>query len=122
MTTTIKAKPHKRETPKEKSLIETERQTIVHIKISTGGNMRIWPSTFLIENETGKRLKLLKSFNISTYPQWQYIDSGNNFTLIFEGLSKNCNAFKLVEIIPEPGAFIFDNIQRNRSDVYRIVL
>jgi len=94
MTTTIKAKPQKKETPKENTLIESERQTIVHIEILAGGNMRIWPSTYLIENETGNRLKLLKSFNISNYPQWQYIQ----------------------------GAFLFENIKRNESDVYRISL
>lgn len=122
MTTTIKAKPQKKETPKENTLIESERQTIVHIEILAGGNMRIWPSTYLIENETGNRLKLLKSFNISNYPQWQYIQKGGNFTLIFEGLSKDCRVFKLIEIIPQSGAFLFENIKRNESDVYRISL
>ena len=41
-----------------------------------------------------------------------------NFTLIFSGLPKHCKLFDMVENIPEPGGFVFENIVRNNSDVY----
>ena len=83
--------------------------------------MRIWPSTFLIEKESGKRVKLITAFNISFAPDWTFAENGNNkFTLVFGGLSKGCSMFDLMEIIPLPDPFMVRNIQRNKSDVYTI--
>lgn len=103
----------------EELLLE-ERSTIVHCRYS--GNcqrIRLWPSTFLIQ-EDGKRKKLLQSYNISKYPFWKAVEPGHEFTLVFEGLDKNCFHFDLLEEIPEPGGFYISNIQRNPSDVYQI--
>jgi hypothetical protein len=80
---------------------------------------RIWPGTFLIERESGRRAKLLTAFNISFAPLWTYND-GKGFTLIFDGLSKGCAAFDLKEIIPEEGGFEMLGIVRNNSDVYHV--
>ncbi|WLD24801.1 hypothetical protein NU10_05330 [Flavobacterium dauae] len=44
------------------------------------------------------------------------------FTLIFKGLSKSCESFDLVEIIPEEGGFEVLNINRNSSDVYYVTI
>lgn len=82
---------------------------------------RIWPSTYLVEKGTGHKAKLLTAFNISFAPQWTYND-GKGFTLIFEGLSKECAVFDLVEMIPFEGGFEFRDILRNNNDVYHLDL
>lgn len=102
-----------------KTLQSEERQTIVHCMVPKGFAYRIWPGTFLIERESGRRAKLLTAFNISFAPLWTYND-GKGFTLIFDGLSKGCAAFDLKEIIPEEGGFEVLGIVRNNSDVYHV--
>ena len=102
-----------------KTFESVEQTTIVHCVVHYFTQVRIWPSTFLVQ-EDGKRKKLLHAFNISAYPQWKYIHAGHEFTLVFEGLDKNCNLFSLFEDIPEPGGFHIQNIKRNRTDVYHL--
>jgi hypothetical protein len=102
-----------------KTLESEERQTIVHCSCGDDYAFRIWPSTYLIEQATGKRAKLITAFNISFAPQWT-LNDGKGFTLIFEGLSKGCAAFDLNEIIPQDGGFEIKNIQRNNMDVYQV--
>lgn len=110
-----------------KTLVETnERQTIVHCKhfLNAGDGIRIWKTTFLIEKPSGKKIKLMHAENITMYPTWTVMDkSGNyNFTLYFEGLSKGCTGFDMVEVIPQPGGFIVSDIARNNADVYRALI
>lgn len=106
-----------------KTLQSEERQTIVHCSISPEAAyaIRIWTSTYLIEHGTGKRAQLITAFNISFAPQWT-INDGKGFTLIFEGLSKECFSFDLIEEIPEEGGFKVIGILRNNSDVYQVNL
>ena len=104
-----------------KTLESEERQTIIHCIYNPLNAVRIWPSTFLIENESGKRIKLVTIFNIYFAPEWTFAYNGNNkFTLVFGGLSKGCTSFNLMEIIPLPEPFVVKNIQRNKSDVYNV--
>ena len=111
----------KKTTKKAKTLESEERQTIIHCTYNPMNAVRIWPSTFLIEKESGRRIKLITAFNISFAPEWTFAYNGNNkFTLIFEGLSKDCNMFDLMEIIPLPDPFVVKDITRNKSDVYHI--
>jgi hypothetical protein len=109
---------------KEETLVETmaaeESQVVVHCICSTDAAYRIWPTTFLIENGTGKRAKLLTAFNISFYPYWTFKNKGQKFTLIFEGLSRNCVLFDLKEEIPQEGGFHVKSILRNNTDVYTV--
>lgn len=102
-----------------KTLESEERQTIVHCTCGADYAYRIWPSTFLIEHDTGKRAKLITAFNITFAPQWT-LNDGRGFTLIFEGLSKGCTTFDLKEIIPQEGGFEVLGILRNRADVYQV--
>ena len=104
---------------KIETLTDAERQTIVHCTCGDIYAYRIWPSTFLIERGTGKRAKLITAFNISFAPQWTHND-GKGFTLIFEGLSRECSVFDLQEIIPQAGGFEVNGIVRNNSDVYQV--
>lgn len=111
---------------KVKTFQELERQTIVHCKhyLNMGDGVRIWRTTFLIEHPSGKKRKLLHAENISMHPTWTVMDKTGNyhFTLYFEGLSRDCTKFDLVEEIPQPGAFAVNNIPRNQQDVYRVTL
>ena len=102
-----------------KTLESEERQTIVHCTCGDDYAYRIWSSTYLIEHGTGKRSKLITAFNISFAPEWT-LNDGRGFTLIFEGLSKSCKAFDLIEIIPQEGGFEVLGISRNNMDVYQI--
>lgn len=105
--------------PVVKILETSERQTIVHCSIDAEMAYRIWPSTFLIERGSGKRAKLITAFNISFAPEWTLSSSGG-FTLIFEGLSRECRVFDLIEDIPQEGGFKATGIVRNESDVYHL--
>lgn len=102
-----------------KVLESEERQTIVHCSVNYDYAYRIWPSTYLIEHGSHKRAKLITAYNISFAPQWT-LNDGRGFTLIFEGLSKECKLFDLKEIIPHDGGFEVLNINRNASDVYHV--
>ena len=104
-----------------KTLESEERQTIVHCTLDAelAEAFRIWPSTFLIESGTGRNAKLITAFNISFAPVWT-LNDGKGFTLIFEGLSKDCTSFDLVEQIPQAGGFEVRGITRNNSDVYQV--
>ena len=102
------------------TMVAEENQTIIHCMCGMDAAYRIWPSTFLIENGTGKRAKLITAFNVSFYPQWTLKNAGQKFTLIFEGLSRNCSVFDLKEEIPQEGGFFVKGIMRNGSDVYTV--
>lgn len=112
----------KTEVKEEVKVFESEeRQTIVHCKCKgeVGDAYRIWPSTYLVEQGSDRRAKLITAFNISFAPQWT-LNDGRGFTLIFEGLSKSCKSFDLMEIIPQEGGFEVFNISRNNMDVYHV--
>ena len=102
------------------TLVAEEGQTIVHCICNQDAFYRIWPSTFLVEQGIGKRAKLITAFNVSFYPQWTPKGIGQNFTLIFEGLSKACVVFDLKEIISQEGGFHVTSIVRNNTDVYTV--
>jgi hypothetical protein len=96
---------------------EVERSTIVHCVVQEFSLIRIWPSTFLVQ-ENGVRKKLLQAYNIAQYPSWRWAFHGHKFTLVFEGLDKDCLLFDLLEDIPQEGGFHLENIERNKTDVY----
>lgn len=102
------------------TMVAEEGQTIVHCICNQDAYYRIWPSTFLIEHGTGKEAKLITAFNVTFYPQWTPKSPGQKFTLIFEGLSKECVVFDLKEIIPQEGGFEVNAIVRNETDVYTV--
>ena len=105
---------------------EEEGTTIVHCRINVSAPTlaRIWSSTFLVE-EDGRKVPLVKAFHISMAPDWSWLMSQNgfvSFTLLFEGLSKGCKLFTLVEDIDQPGGFYSDKIERNKTDIYQVEL
>lgn len=123
MSTTI-AKPQVEIDKAIKELVkrQSERCVIVHCRFFSEdfSAIRIWPTTYLIQ-DAGKRSKLIKPFNIALMPHWTkhfVINDFIRFTLVFEGLSKSCKSFYLLEDIPESFAFYSEKITRNKSDVY----
>lgn len=84
--------------------------------------VRIWKTTFLVDQGSGVKSGLLHAENISIAPLWTLIrdNSVHSFLLIFAALPKSCSRFDLVEEIPQPGGFHVTNIPRNQNDVYHI--
>lgn len=109
------------------SLHSCEAQVIVHCKIfadNIGDRFRIWPATFLQDEMTHAKSKLVHAVNVPYYPMWKIAGhtGWHTFTLVFEALPKTCTTFTLIEEIPEPGAFVVSGIFRNISDIYNIEL
>ena len=94
-----------------------EKTTIVHCTLEKQLMVRMWPTTFLVQND-GVRKQMVQLYNICLYPEWQWVDAGHQFTLVFEGLSDGCTSFDLLEEAAEPGGFLVKNIRRNGTDVY----
>lgn len=109
-----------------KTLTDTEKQVIVHCCFPCdyilGSLIRIWPTTFLIDESLGHMSKLIHAENISMSPYWTEIPPFKDFwfTLIFSGLPRECKVFELRELIAEEGGFYVPDIKRNNTDVYRI--
>ena len=84
--------------------------------------IRIWKTTYLIDDVSGTRSRLIHAENISIAPVWTQIPDKveYSFLLIFSGLPRSCKQFNLVEEIKEPGGFLVQNIARNETDVYHI--
>jgi hypothetical protein len=107
-----------------KTAVEEEKQTIVHCKVSSAGGMRIWKTTYLVQN-TGRKSQLILAHGISVAPSWcrgNIINGLGQFTLIFEGLDKECKSFYLDEIIPERNGYFSEVVKRNSVDVYNVDL
>jgi hypothetical protein len=111
-----------------KTQTDIEKQVIVHccFPASSSSDMfiRIWSSTFLIDEKIGHRSSLIHHENISLFPYWTEVPPMKDywFTLVFSGLPKSCVSFDFAEIIPQEGGFLVSNIKRNGTDVYRIKL
>jgi hypothetical protein len=106
---------------------EEKGQIIIHGYFRNTNNqqmgIRIWETSFLYPHNSAHKSKLLQAFNIGIYPNSNSVPIGSriDFSLIFSGLPKSCESFDLVEEIPIKGGFHFKNIQRNETDVYRIM-
>ncbi|MEZ4972846.1 MAG: hypothetical protein R2820_06020 [Cyclobacteriaceae bacterium] len=97
----------------------------VHCRCHNAGDdllVRIWRSTFLIDQTSSDKSQMIHAENITIAPQWTIVprNSTHNFLLVFCSLPSTCKVFDLVEQIPQPGGFEVRGIRRNESDVYRI--
>lgn len=84
--------------------------------------IRVWRTTYLVDNASGERSKLVHAENISYAPQWTMISDKKKFRflLIFEALPRSCASFDLIEDIPQSGGFHVAGIVRNKTDVYHV--
>ena len=109
-----------------KAKVEEEKQVIVHCCFPAtqmmGNLIRVWRSTFLVDNASDHKSKLIHAENITIYPYWTVVEAFQDhwFTLVFSGLPKDCTSFDLQEIIPQEGGFHVKRIKRNSTDIYRI--
>jgi hypothetical protein len=106
-----------------KTITQEESQVIVHCSYTSQGFMdliRIWPTTYLIDQGSDHKSELVHAENVSLAPIWTRLEYGETrvFTLIFSGLPKSCTVFDFIESVPEPNGFEIRNIKRNASDVY----
>lgn len=126
MTTIIKPKisPELLEALQPK--IEEEKQVIVHccFPATPYSDMliRIWSSTYLVDESLAHKSTLIHHENISLFPYWTEVTPMKDywFTLVFSGLPKECTTFDLVEEIPQEGGFWVRNIKRSNTDVYKV--
>ncbi len=84
--------------------------------------IRVWRSTFLVDNASGARSGLVHAENISYAPEWTLIPDKKmfRFLLIFDALPRGCVSFDLLEDIPQSGGFHVSGIARNKTDVYHV--
>lgn len=103
----------------------TENQIIFHFTmhpLDQEDGVRIWKSTYLVDETTGIHYPLLFAEGVSLAPLWTFVPPNETkyFTLIFKGMPKSVHLFHLIEIIPEDGGFYIGNILRNATDVYYV--
>lgn len=86
--------------------------------------IRVWKTTFLVDQTSGAKSSLVHAENISIAPLWTIIpdNSIHTFILIFSALPKSCTVFDLIEEISQPGGFYVKSIKRNPTDVYHVVI
>ncbi len=104
-----------------------EAQVTLHIRYQSkeyGNKIRIWPTTFLLPEQGGKRGRLVAANNICLSPEWLHLPIGAEhlFSLLFTGLPEDCKKFHLWEDIPGQDGFFLKDIERNATDVYQISL
>ncbi|MCX7636221.1 MAG: hypothetical protein N2044_00095 [Cyclobacteriaceae bacterium] len=109
--------------------VNPEACVYVHLTLFTGHQpmlVRIWPTTYLLDQASAHRSILLHAENISFAPIWTPVPAGirYDFLLVFSGLPADCRIFDLVEQTEgtDGGAFVVRDINRNENDVYRITL
>lgn len=106
--------------------VEVEKQVIVHCCFpgtpSSDMLIRIWRSTFLIDESLKHKSSLIHHENISLFPYWTEVPPMKDFwfTLVFSGLPNECKSFDLKEVIPQEGGFWIKDIKRNGTDVYKV--
>lgn len=95
---------------------------VVHVRCAPDYTtlIRIWPSTFLLDQDSAFTSELVSAENIYLYPRWYPIPRGQShvFTLYFQPMPLSVKVFDLSEIIPEPRGWHFPSIRRNKEDVY----
>lgn len=107
--------------------IKNDEKTIIkcHVIYSQASEaFRLNDSTFLLDTKNNTKLKLIKYYGISPYPEWTKIKKEETLivTLVFEKLPLNCETFSLIEDIIEPGGFLVENIKYNSTGFYEVEL
>lgn len=109
---------------------DEDNQTVIHChyhatKYIGGGWVNIWPSTFLVHEESGLRISLLFAFGICLAPEKYYFKKWGerkSFTLLFPAIPRHWEKFSLVEECPGEDGFRIEHIHRNDTGVYHVDL
>ncbi|MBT8191596.1 MAG: hypothetical protein HKO89_07330 [Saprospiraceae bacterium] len=104
--------------------IHEQGQVVVHCILESlfPTYIRIWPTTYLYDQNSPHKSELVHAEKISYFPVWTLTEGGETyFSLIFSGLPKTCLVFDLIEHCSnESGAFKVLSIPRNEQDVYYV--
>jgi len=86
--------------------------------------LRVWKKRTLLRENTGLIRKIIKPLNIdlTLYKVFAPINNCCNFTLVFEGLSKDSTSFHLFKEPPAQNCFYSESIDRNETDSYHIIV
>lgn len=104
-------------------LSKVNSQVIIHCSINLDKNAFVFlkKNTYLKANDGEHISQLVYYENISIDPVRTSFEKGMcNFSLVFEGLPKDCKSFDLIEETQELCPFTKLNNKRNTSDVYII--
>jgi hypothetical protein len=112
-----------------KTVQKFECQTIIHcnytapIKYENGGWININSTTFLVNENSRFKIKLVHVENIPIAPNRHFfLKAGEKikFTLVFQGLPKTWSSFSLLEETLFGGGFHIYNIEKNKTGIYEI--
>ena len=98
--------------------------TILHCHIRYPQRLQICKSTYLRQNSGGDK-SLIHAEGIAVEPEWTVVTKRNYvFTLVFEGLDKECTSFEMIEDEPLNNPFesnfYVEPTPRNKTDVYNV--
>jgi hypothetical protein len=114
----------------DKVLSETNR-TFIHCTFTSqpeyvdGGWLNIIPTTYLVNRETEKKLRMEFALDIPVAPKCQFFRRVNEqirFTLIFPKLPADWQTFTLIEESERENPLVKFDIKRNKFGVYQVVV
>ena len=114
----------------DQGLSETGR-TFIHCTFTSqpeyvdGGWLNIFPTTYLVNRETGKKLQIEFSLDIPVAPKFHLsrrVKEQIRFTLIFPKLPSDWQTFTLIEESERENPLVKFDIKRNKFGVYKVVL
>ncbi len=106
---------------------QEESQAIIHCnyvapeKYDDGGWVNINTTSFLINEKTGNKLKLIHVENVPVAPQRHHFSKTGGkirFTLILQGIPKSWERFSLPETALFGDGFVVKNILKNSTGIY----
>lgn len=113
----------------DQGLSETGR-TFIHCTFTSqleyidGGWLNIFPTTYLVNRETGKKLRMEFALDIPVAPKCHFFKRVNEqirFTLIFPKLPTDWQTFTLIEESDRENPLVKFDIKRNKFGVYKVV-
>ncbi len=90
-----------------------------------GGWLNIFPTTYLVNMETGKKLQMGFSLDIPVAPKFHFsrrVNEQIRFTLIFPKLPADWQTFTLIEKSERENSLVKFDIKRNKFGVYQVVV
>jgi hypothetical protein len=88
-----------------------------------GGWLNIFPTTYLVNRETGKKLQMEFALDIPVAPKCHFFKKMNEqimFTLIFPKLPADWHTFTLIEESERENPLVKFDIKRNMFGVYQV--
>ena len=107
------------------------RRTFIHCSITSqpeyidGGWLNIFPTTDLVNRETGKKLQMEFALDIPVAPKCHFFRKVNEqirFALIFPKLPTDWQTFTLIEESERENPLVKFDIKRNKLGVYDLIV